>query len=261
MTITNENYFSQEAQMKYIGSSQFKAFDRCEAGALAEIKGEYEREKTTSLLVGSYVDAHFEGTLDLFKAKNPEIFTRSGDLKSEYKKAENIIQRIERDRLFTEFMSGEKQVIKTGEIEGVPVKIKMDSYFPGDKIVDLKIMKDFAPVYVEGKGRLNFIEAWGYDIQGAIYREVVRQNTGETLPFVIAAATKENETDIELINVDSAALDVALDIVKDNIKHFDDVKKAKVQPARCEHCDYCKFTKRLSKIMTLEELNAYGYSD
>ena len=170
MILTQENYFSLEAQLMYMGASQFKAFDRCEAAAIAETVGEYEKEKTTSLLVGSYVDAHFEGTLDLFKAKNPEIFTRSGDLKSEYKKAENIIQRIERDRLFTEFMSGEKQVIKTGEIEGVPVKIKMDSYFPGDKIVDLKIMRDFAPVYVEGKGRLNFIEAWGYDIQAASYQ-------------------------------------------------------------------------------------------
>ena len=116
MIITQENYFSLEAQLIYMGASQFKAFDRCEAGAIAEIVGEYEKEKTTSLLVGSYVDAHFEGSLDLFKAKNPEIFTRSGELKSEYKKAENIIQRIERDRLFTEFMSGEKQVIRTGEI-------------------------------------------------------------------------------------------------------------------------------------------------
>ena len=64
MKLTSENYFSLEMQMKFMGVSQFKAFEECQAAALAEISGNYEREKTTSLLVGSYVDAYFEGTLD-----------------------------------------------------------------------------------------------------------------------------------------------------------------------------------------------------
>ena len=50
--LTNENYFSTENQLKYMGVSQFKAFEECEFGALAEIKGEYEREQTLSMLVG-----------------------------------------------------------------------------------------------------------------------------------------------------------------------------------------------------------------
>ena len=145
MILTAENYFSKEANMEYMSASQFKAFNSCEAAALAELNGEYEREITTSLLVGSYVDAHFEKTLDIFKAKHPEIFTKAGDLKAEYKQAEKIIERIERDELFMQYMSGEKQVIKTGEIDGVKFKIKMDSYHENDKIVDMKIMKDFEP--------------------------------------------------------------------------------------------------------------------
>ena len=48
--LTNENYFSPENQMKYMGVSQFKAFEKCEAAALAELTGEYQREKTVSLL-------------------------------------------------------------------------------------------------------------------------------------------------------------------------------------------------------------------
>ena len=254
MILTQENYFFLEAQLTYMGASQFKAFDRCEAAAIAEITGEYEKEKTTSLLVGSYVDAHFEGTLDLFKAKNPEIFTRTGDLKSEYKKAENIIQRIERDKLFTEFMSGAKQVIKTGEIEGVPVKIKMDSYFHGDKIVDLKIMKDFAPIYVEGKGRLNFIEAWGYDIQAAIYQMI----EGNNLPFYIAAATKESVSDIAIIRIPQENIEVAKEYVKSKIVRFAAIKEGYINPERCEHCDYCKQTKILTEPMDMEELDYYA---
>ena len=64
MPLTNENYFSLENQMKYMGVSQFKAFEDCQASAFAEVTGNFEREVTTSLLVGSYVDAHFEGSLD-----------------------------------------------------------------------------------------------------------------------------------------------------------------------------------------------------
>ena len=113
--------------MKYMGVSQFKAFEDCQASAFAEVTGNFEREVTTSLLVGSYVDAHFEGSLDIFKAKHPEIFTKKGDLKAEYRKADEIINRVEQDELFMQYMSGEKQVIMTGSVEGVPVKIKIDS--------------------------------------------------------------------------------------------------------------------------------------
>ncbi|MFA5307187.1 MAG: PD-(D/E)XK nuclease-like domain-containing protein, partial [Candidatus Babeliales bacterium] len=65
INLTVENYFSQDANSYYMSASQVKSFLACEAMALAEIKGEYAREKTTSLLVGSYVDAHYEKTLDL----------------------------------------------------------------------------------------------------------------------------------------------------------------------------------------------------
>ena len=61
-------------------------------------------------------DAHFEGSLDIFKAKHPEIIKKDGDLKAEYKQADYIIQRIERDEVFMKYMAGEKQVIMTGEL-------------------------------------------------------------------------------------------------------------------------------------------------
>lgn len=254
MNLTNENYFSLEAQMYYMGVSQFKAFEQCQAAALAEVTGNYEREKTTSLLVGSYVDAHFEGTLDVFQAQNPQLFKRDGTLKSEYRKAEEIIRRIERDDFFMEYMSGEKQVIMTGEIEGVPVKVKVDSLLP-DKIVDLKIMKDFQPIYVPEHGRLNFIEAWRYDLQGAVYQEIVRQNIGKKLPFYIAAATKEKETDLAVVEVSPAYLELELENFKEKVMLYDAIKKGIAEPERCEHCDYCKQTKVLSRPLTMEELN------
>ena len=82
------------------------------------------------LMVGSYVDAYFEGTLPTFSAQHPEIFSSrgktAGELKSEYKQASIMIDRAVKDPVFMQYMAGDKQVIMTGEIEGVPVKIKIE---------------------------------------------------------------------------------------------------------------------------------------
>lgn len=256
MSLTRENYFSRENQLKYMGSSQFKAFMKCPAAALAEINGEHVREKTTALLVGSYVDAHFEGSLDLFRAQNPEIYTKGGDLKSEYRRAEDIIARIERDPMMMMYLSGKKQVIRTGEIEGVPFKIRIDSYHPGAAIVDQKIMRDFEDVWVPGQGRQSFIDAWGYDTQGAIYTAVEAQNSasGVQLPFILACATKEPTTDLALISIPQHKLDTSLEIIKALAPLFDDIKKGIIPPTRCESCDYCKKTKVLSRVVSYDEM-------
>ena len=254
--VNSENYFSTEMSRKYMGSSQFKAFKKCESSALAELNGEYEREVTTSLLVGSYVDAHYEGTLDIFRAQHPEIFTRNGDLKSEYKHAETMIQRAERDELFSRYMAGEKQVIFIGEIAGVPYKIKVDSYHPDKAIVDLKCVKDFDEVYNSELGAWqHFIDYWGYDIQGAIYQEIVRQNTGKKLPFFIAAGTKEADgPDKKIIEIPQSYLDVELERFKKQVPYFDAIKKGLIEPERCEHCTFCKATKALTVPISLEAL-------
>lgn len=247
MKLTKDNYFSPEANMEYMSVSQFKAFDKCEAAAMAELNGEWVREKTPALLVGSYVDAYFEGTLDEFKESNPEIFRKDGGLKSEYVKAQKIIERIESDPDFMAMLAGEKQVIKTGVIEGVPVKIKMDSYFLGEKIVDLKIMRDFEPVWKYGS-RMPWFAAWGYDLQGAVYQEVDYQDTGNRLPFYLSAATKEPVTDIQGVHIPQEFLDERLAYFKGMVKHYDDVKKGKVEANRCGVCDYCKATKKFRVV-------------
>lgn len=77
MKLTQRNYFSPRANKEYMSVSQFKSFEKCPAAALAEIKGKYKREKTTALMVGSYVDAHFEGMLATFAKENPEIFKKT----------------------------------------------------------------------------------------------------------------------------------------------------------------------------------------
>lgn len=257
-TLTNENYFSKKHNIDYMGSTQFKHFMKCEAEAMAELKGECEKGTSTALLVGSYVDAHFEGTLDIFKAHHPEIFTKSGDLKSDYQLAEVMIQRAERDPKFMQYMSGEKQKIFTGEIAGVPYKIKVDSYHEGNCIVDLKCMKDFKPVWDEDEGmRKHFIMAWGYHYQAAIYTEIVRQNTGKRLPFYIAAISKEREKGpkLKLYFIPDEIIDSALEEIKSLSPRFQRIKNGELIPQRCGDCKYCRHTEVLEgPVNFLEEI-------
>jgi hypothetical protein len=247
--INDKNYFSKENNLKYMSASMLKSFMDCEAKALAEIKGEYEREKTVALLVGSYVDAYFEGSLETFQNENSEIFTQKGELKSNFKQAEYIIERVERDPMFMKYMAGDKQVIKTGEIDGIPFKSKIDSYHKGKAIVDLKVVKDFQKIWKDGL-KLSFVEYWKYDIQGAIYQAV----EGNNLPFFIAAVTKEKEPDLALINIPQERLDYCLDIVKQESKRYQELKQGIGEPSRCEQCDYCKRTKVLTEIISYEDI-------
>ena len=246
MILNQRNYFSKKANETYFSVSQFKAFEKCQASALAEIKGKYKREETTALLVGTYVDSFFDGTLANFIKKHPQIFKGNGELRAEYVQAEAIIQRILKDKLFMHHLSGLKQVIMKGNIAGVDVKIKIDSLLP-DKIVDLKIMKDFEDINTEENGKLPWFEAWEYDLQGAVYQEVVYQNTGKRLPFYLAAATKEKITDIDIIHIGQSYLDYALEKFKNNVPMYDAIKKGIIEPERCEKCAYCKLSKKLKE--------------
>jgi len=249
--VTNENYFDKEVEKEYFGNSQFKSIVECPAKFLAELNGDIMRETTDSILVGSYVDSHFEGTLDTFKMKNPQIFTKKMELKSQYRNANYIIERIENDKNMMKFLSGKKQEIKTGEIEGVKFKIKIDSYHPGKAIVDLKVMKDMRPMW-RNNVKLNFIEFWKYDLQGAIYQAI----EGNKLPFYIACATKEKEPDLLIIQIPQERLDMQLSIVKDKIKYLKEVKDGKEKATRCEKCDYCRRT-RTAPLVSFEDLDEY----
>ena len=78
---------------------------------------------------------------------------------------------------------------------------------------------------------MNWVEAWEYDLQGAVYQEIVRQNTGEQLPYVLAAATKEKDPDLAVIEIPQELLDFELDRFKKNVQFFDGIKKLEPEEA------------------------------
>lgn len=270
MELTNENYHSTEARMEYMGYSQFKDFLTCEKEALARVKGEIEDKTSPALLFGSYVDNYFskEIPMDTFITQHPEMFTKQGTLKSDFKSIDSVISTIENDEMLLKYLGGEHQVIMTGEIAGVKFKIKIDAYHLNKCIVDQKITKDMEDVWVEtyddfGRKRnvkLNFVLAWRYDLEGAIYQEIERQwhlrETGEDrkLPFILAVTTKEDIPDKALIKLDQDLLDRALQEVIEKAPRFDAIKKGLVEPNGCGHCSVCRKDKKLTGVFSYSQL-------
>ena len=243
MTLTNENYYSTKANLEYMSVSQYKDFMSCEAKAMAKLRDEWVEPKSMALLVGSYIDSYFEGTLKDFRLENPEIFKKDGSLKADFIAAEWLIKRIERDSMFMEYMSGLKQVIKTGYLFGTKWKIKIDSYFPGQKIVDLKIMRSLDRIM--GK---SFIEHWGYDLQMAVYSAI----EGCGLETYLAVATKEAPPNIEIIEIPKWRREEVLRDIERHMPRILQVKSGREEPERCGVCDYCRETKVLRAPIDFE---------
>ena len=260
--LTNENYYSQEANERYMSVHQYLDFvghmgvEGCEKRAMAALKGDYVKPRSKAMLVGSYVDSYFEGTLDELKANTPELFTQKGELRSEFKQADKMIERAERDEKFMAYMSGEKQVIMTGYLFGCDWKIKMDSYIPDKAIVDLKTSSDnlHKAWRVQDYGYANCAEYWGYTLQMAVYQKIVEINTGKKLPCILAFITKEDSPEIKLAYIDQMTLDHSLNEIEMNMTSVLMVKNGEVEPIPCGKCDYCKATEPIEEVINIADL-------
>lgn len=272
MNLNEGNYFSTEANRSYMSASQLKSFLACPARTIAELNGLYQREETSALLVGSYVDAHFSGTLDQFRAAHPEIYnSRTGELKAEYRQAEEIIQYLSNDRLLMSMLSGESQRIVTGEIAGVQFRGKLDGLLSAEQcqaiaeewpemaadlmmadgaIVDLKCMKSLEAVWSDGRGRLSFVETFRYDLQLGLYQTLV----GGNLPCFLVVVTKQNPPDKILVRIPNYMMQGAVDSVIEQIPHFQAMKEGREEAPRCGKCDYCRQTKVIVGAVDADEL-------
>lgn len=279
MKLTEANYYSQKANMQFFSVSQFKNFQKCEAAAIAELRGEFTPPKGRALLIGSYFDEMLTGTPNSqakFIAENyTELFQKSSKMATALGKIETVkerkdfisgltnifsvdnkpfadvvqanetLERFRQQPRMMHYISGKHQVIMTGEIEGVPFKIKMDSFDPNEFICDLKYMASlrspnlFTPM----------IEYYGYDIQAAVYQEIVRQNIGKRLPFMFDVATKESPAHLALGEINQYNMDKALDVVRSNILRYQKIKTGELQAERCEdyNCAYCTCTKIITE--------------
>ncbi len=270
MKLTTNNYYSPKANQGYMSVSQFKEFSKCEACAMAQLNGTYKKPETSALFLGSFVDEMLTGTnksqiefivknrTDIFQKSSKlnkctdeeltvllkdysfKIFTDENKLYGDVVQALETIERIKNQPLMMQHFNSKHQVIMTGEIAGVPFKIKMDNYKPNEFISDGKYMASLrSPNMFEP-----MVKYWGYDIQGAVYQEIVYQNTGKRLPFYLDIGTKEKPAHLAVAEITQYDLDEALEKVIKNAPRYQAIKNREIEPERCEdyNCDYCTET-------------------
>lgn len=135
-TINKDNYYDVR---DVLSASAIKAFASCEAAALADLRGGYQRPASTALLVGSYIDSALDSDAELekFLSSHPEIVnSRTGALKADFARASDIVERCKADDLFraltVDSPSEGHQYIVTGTIgvdgngNPIPCKGKLD---------------------------------------------------------------------------------------------------------------------------------------
>ena len=270
--LTQEDYYQDK---EYLSYSRMKQFLKCPARALAVEDGEWtESRDETPLLLGNYVHSYFESQEAheaFLKENGDKLISKAGKTKGQLKKefliGDSMIASLKDDPSFNRLYHGsstenvEKEMIVYGEIEGVPFKGKLHSVnLTQGYFADLKTMKSIYDMEWNAELRrkvptaVNNILGFGYHSQLAIYRDLLKQMTGDEFRPIIVAVSKEEVPDKEVIRIDEEWLEEGLEEVKETIKEVWDVVQHKAEPIACGHCDYCRSQKKLNIIVTLNNL-------
>jgi hypothetical protein len=270
MLLTDENYYSKEADSVYMSCSQYKTWTQCEALGFAKyVSGEYEKleqsgvisRDKTALIMGNFVGTKWESedAHEQFKLEHPEILSTrgatKGQLKTTYKLGELMYERTVKDPLFKRSMTGEHEKIITFEMFGVKWKCRLDLINLDNKcITDLKTTQNFKETYgsVHGQqGYLPFYEIWRYPLQLAIYQKAGLIEYGITFDMFISVVTKEKIPNFDVLDFDATEWDdrfkYELDLIETNLPRILKVKNKEDMPERCEECEYCIATKVLTQ--------------
>jgi hypothetical protein len=275
MKLTAENYHSLEANREYWSTSQFEDFQECELRAYHRyVAGDYKPGTRPEFTEGSFVHAWFEGkeALEKFIEENSEgVLSKTGKGKGAMKKsfsdAAASCMLAERNQLFSSFVAGEHEVIMTGDLGGAKWKIRVDVLNRKRKFfTDIKYMAslgqqmwrtykfdDFGEISPSGKFEKNiqvpFYEAYDYWLRLAIYREVIRQNTGEKYIAYIAGISKETPPDIDVLRFDNEArFQIELQKVASAMPILLKVKESGEMLTGCDGCFFCRSRKNPTKV-------------
>lgn len=267
LQLTPENYYSDEANRQYMSYSQFKSFvpeyGGCEAAAMAKLWGGWEEPQSDALLLGSYVHAWSDGTLEKFKEEHPDLFSSRGEtkgqLKSTFKIADTMIETLQNDEWCMEALSGEKERIITAEFAGCMWKAKVDVLnAEKGRIVDLKTAKSLSERVWNERQRIyeHWVEVYSYTGQMAVYSHLEMLFSGRETKLnpLIVAVTKEEVPDKAILFFNDDELNYELEKVEFYMPRVLQVKNRIEPPIRCEKCRYCKETKKVTKILHYSEL-------
>lgn len=280
--LTDENYYSREADIHYMSCSQYQAFEKCEAAAIAKLRGLWEpREMSDALFQGQYFHSYFESPQAfetfceqhfdrIFKTKTTK--TKGTEVVGKYapfERLDEMIEVVENDRFLSRILAweGENELPMTGMVGGIPWRMKMDKYCPSSRrIIDYKTSANLRELYynVRTKERQTFVEEFGYLMRAAVYGEIERQNRQEsTFPsFLIIGVSKQSPPDKEVILLDDdTRWEYELEVVKSRIPHIQRLKEGVENPRRCGMCEYCRATKEIRRIKAYTDLMPEFWND
>lgn len=243
------DYYDPRDAFVHMHASNFKNFlFSGEAEALAQMRGEYEIiPNKTALLVGNYLHSYFESpeAHQQFKDEHPEIISTrgasKGQLKTEYKLAQAMIDRIEADDSIMALINEapEKESVIEGSIDGVEWRGKLDAVnFEEGYFVDFKTVKSLKEYHGLIGGEWsehygdyeNFFIGRGYHMQMAAYQEMLRQMTGKNFEVYIVAVSKEDEPMADVYQISQDTLDAGLAEIKAHQPRIVQLINGEVEP-------------------------------
>lgn len=255
---------------KRLSFSSLKAFSDCEAEAVAVMDGKWDRQATFSsstieaMNAGSYVHKYFESeeALEEFKSQHEaDMFTKKGNLKSQFQIADKMVKALDNDPLFKTIYQGVKELEIFGKIQGIEFHGFLDCLnLERNIFIDIKTIrgsiKDKEWSDAEHR-KVHWIKARKYLWQMAIYQEILRQSDdekiGKNISPVIYAVTKETFPDSAGITIPQEWLDDSMVGVCEFTEKYIEVLNGRAA-IRCEQCNYCKATKRNLKTISYSDL-------
>ncbi|MFK3657434.1 PD-(D/E)XK nuclease-like domain-containing protein [Pediococcus pentosaceus] len=268
--LNKENYYDLSTE-SYMSFSLYKRFKKCEAESMAYLKGEIPNvdETNPALLMGNYLHTYFESEEahnEFIEDNSNELISSrgksKGQLKSNYILADKMVKALERQNLFKGVYQGEKEVILTGKMFGMDWKVRIDClHVPKDEndvayFCDLKTSRNLHAKFWDSELRQwnPFVTAYGYDLQMAIYQEIIRQNYALKFAPFIFGVSKEDVPEVLGIEFKQEELDDALLDLEQRMPHIINLIKGKVDPKPCEKCDFCKSRQQIKGFVDIDSL-------
>jgi len=88
----------------------------------------------------------------------------------------------------------------------------------------------------------------------AVYQELILQMFDVWCIPYIAAVSKEDPPDKEILSIPEYKLSESLDLIDQEQHNIEQIRHGDVEPKRCGKCDYCRSTKVLDKILSTDDL-------
>ena len=270
--VVPNNYYSIEVSREFLTCSAFKAFDSCPDFAYHRyIVGDVKDEAYQPFLLGNLLHSLLESpeAHAAFRFEHPEIYSSrgptKGELKKEYKAAEDAWRIAKRDKKFMSYLTGNHEEIFTAEFGPVQWAIRVDVINHEKGFMsDLKYIRDldgefWMPVKYDLQGnplppdaegvevftknvRAPFYEVYSYWQRFAVYASVLYKATGKVWDLYMPCVSKDDPPALRVYGFNNRdRLMDELRMVHDKLPKIVEYRKGNGL-WKCGTCPHCRKT-------------------